>query len=429
ILAIGVLAIPYDTLTSLGNKDFLDKEIVFCKNTTIDITSTQQNLNQIVKCGDESENKTTIREVMNPSNSQNLYGIMTLYTYGVMSLDTKTLLNSQDGLATKISDISIKIVIDVLFIMIYGVLLIALFMALFARGFYLWIFAMISPIFGLLYFFKKSGSGVGGGKIANLNIIQMIKLALMPVYVLGALSFGLLFLFVAGNTTDTNFGEIIDGNTLNYNGSSLEVLYIDKNELSESNIFNNFGGSIGKLLLQIFGLIIIWVSVIAALKSSKITETIVQPFEQIGNQISGLASKLPSYAPIIPTPDGMMSAQTLNRGINAFSQKVEAKLSEPGSQLGNKLASAFMKPNEDFDKILDLQRDAFTSSESVTNGINELISRIDKDRLGDRGYRENVGKAFAKIGMTDDAVKKLVDSSGSVDFQNILSQLHFKERD
>ncbi|MDP5038816.1 MAG: hypothetical protein NWP80_00020, partial [Candidatus Gracilibacteria bacterium] len=46
ILAIGVLAIPYDTLTSLGDKKFLDKEIVFCKNTIIDITSTQQNLNQ-----------------------------------------------------------------------------------------------------------------------------------------------------------------------------------------------------------------------------------------------------------------------------------------------------------------------------------------------------------------------------------------------
>jgi len=56
---------------------------------------------------------------------------------------------------------------------------------------------MFSPAFGLLYFFEKGKEGVGDGD-AKFSITEFISLALVPVYVSAALSFGLVFLFVAG---------------------------------------------------------------------------------------------------------------------------------------------------------------------------------------------------------------------------------------
>ncbi len=51
----------------------------------------------------------------------------------------------------------------------------------------------------------------------------------------------------------------------------------------------------------------------AALKSSKTTDAVVTPIANFGNKVSEVAGKMPTYAPIVPTPGGMMSPVALER--------------------------------------------------------------------------------------------------------------------
>ncbi len=59
-------------------------------------------------------------------------------------------------------------------------------------------------------------------------------------------------------------------------------------------------GFFGSLFLNILVLIVLWVAVMAALKSNDITSSAVQPIADFGDQIGKLMKDLPKYAPIIP---------------------------------------------------------------------------------------------------------------------------------
>ena len=100
-----------------------------------------------------------------------------------------------DGVKT-FASLTIKVIFDLIFIVVFLLLMIALFMALFARGTWLWLYAMFSPVFWLLFFFGKAKEGVWEQKF---GIGEFIKLALVPVYVSAALAFWLMFIFVVSN--------------------------------------------------------------------------------------------------------------------------------------------------------------------------------------------------------------------------------------
>ncbi|USN59057.1 MAG: hypothetical protein H6767_03040 [Candidatus Peribacteria bacterium] len=87
----------------------------------------------------------------------------------------------------------VKLVFDFLFVLIYAILMITLGIVLAVRGIYLWLYAMLSPVFGLMYFLdKKEG---GEGMFSQFNLKEFFALAMVPVYVMFALSFGLLFIY------------------------------------------------------------------------------------------------------------------------------------------------------------------------------------------------------------------------------------------
>ena len=73
---------------------------------------------------------------------------------------------------------------------------------------------------------------------------------------------------------------------------------------------------IGKLIIQIAGLVILWFAVMAALKSNEVTKEASEPIASFGDQIGGLLKKLPQYAPIIPTPHGKLSMNNL-KGVSS----------------------------------------------------------------------------------------------------------------
>jgi hypothetical protein len=89
---------------------------------------------------------------------------MSIYSYGILKIDELDTINEANLQSVKsIADLIFKIAFDILFIAVYLLLMIALLLALFVRGVRLWVYMMLSPAFGLLYFFDMQSSGAGEG--------------------------------------------------------------------------------------------------------------------------------------------------------------------------------------------------------------------------------------------------------------------------
>lgn len=281
--------------------------------------------NKIITCDTSvEESKMRPSEIIKKlQSSDSIFGLINLYTYGVMELDeleTTTLEEMSVKWGIKdILDLSFFVLFDFVFLVMYLILMVALFMALFSRGIYLWIYMMFSSVFGLLYFFDKAGSWIGDAW-ERFNIKEFIGLAMVPVYVSAALSFGLLFLFVAGNST-----------TMNQAGDSpikIGIFSVKFEAPEDPKNATSVSSSIGEVIIKIFGLAILWMGVMAALNGSKTTGKIIEPIQQFGNSVWELVSKAPQYAPIIPTPGGMVSAQWLKKIWDMPQQALQAKVAK-----------------------------------------------------------------------------------------------------
>jgi hypothetical protein len=84
---------------------------------------------------------------VNGEDQKSLYGLIYLYTYGILSLDKLDEFNSNqiNNVQTFLDAIQ-KVLFDMIFIVVYVILMFALFIALFVRGFMFWIYAMASPV-------------------------------------------------------------------------------------------------------------------------------------------------------------------------------------------------------------------------------------------------------------------------------------------
>ncbi|MBW7955032.1 hypothetical protein H3C61_04440 [Candidatus Gracilibacteria bacterium] len=347
ILTVGVLSLPYDTFKdTYMKKDDLNK-IELCKDYEINVGK-QKKDEMPVKCKEGGE-KIKLGEILSGKNSDSLYGITAVYTYAIMAVDGNGKITIQD-IGDGISDIvslGVKGIFDLIFVLVYALLMIALALVLFVRGVYLWFYAMLSPLFGLLYFFKKEKEGIGGGKF---SLTEFISLAMVPVYVSAALAFGLLFIFSAGNamknssTTPQSGGKPIiedGGKVINFGGFS----YTLKGAVNDGGtkeqikkLIGGFQGTFGTLILQVFGLAILWMAVMAAINQSKITQTVADPFKQFGDSIGSLAMKAPTYAPILP---GGVSAQGLSKVGSTISNIPETRLNQKMAPMLSEIQKSF----------------------------------------------------------------------------------------
>ena len=124
-----------------------------------------------------------------------------VYTYDIFKVQKNDLAGSGD-LCTNANDdscirtltgILARFTFNVLFALVFSVLLIALCIALLYRAFMLWLYIMFSPMFGLAVFFGKTKSGDNFFD-NKLGFMQFFKLAIIPFLVAAILSFGLLFI-------------------------------------------------------------------------------------------------------------------------------------------------------------------------------------------------------------------------------------------
>ncbi len=252
-----------------------------------------------------------------------IYSVMYYYTFSVMKFDSYWKVFSQDVIAWGIRDILaliFKTWFSLIFIVIYAILIITLWIALFVRWIWFWIFAMLSPVFWLLHFFNHGhGWWDGhGNPLQKLSIKNLISLWMVPVYVSAALAFWIIFIntawsWIAKNELiKTDWKRIVmqapwqtDSSTqIGWPNAYLD----DKSKSTTWQIVDAFQTSFWTLVMQIFGIVFLWMWVMAALHSSEITKEVTEPVSHFWEEVWKLLKKSPTYAPIFP---GGLSAQGL----------------------------------------------------------------------------------------------------------------------
>ena len=379
-LTVAVLSLPHDVMD--WNETFKKlNEVKICKTYIVDLSATWSSKwgDQNKPCSDEAlkidkDSNTTLWAILSGKDTKwtswSVFWILNIYTYSIMKVDKiKNLQKKQLAQWVRtIADLSIKIIFDLIFIIVFVILIIALFMALFARWVWLWIYAMFSPIFGLLFFFWKAKDWVGDKKFW---VWEFIKLALVPVYVSAALAFGLLFIFVASQwLSDASKKDDSVFKNIDPQSSSLNIWWFKLVVkwahwwLGESKFLSELWWWLWQLILELFWLAILWIAVMAALKSSEITGNVIAPIEQFWKSIGSLIAKSPQYAPIIPTPGGMMNTQWLQHWTNSIISDIQTKSRNKSAQ---NITSIFWEWN----KTTESSVNASTYIEKATT-INDL---------------------------------------------------------
>ncbi len=352
-------------------------------------------------------------------HENSIFGVLGLYTYGIMQIQY---LDTENGwmfweAVGDITDLTLKLIFDALFVIVYLVLMIALFLALLVRGIKLWVYAMFSPTFGLLYFFDKAdGVGEWNGKF---GIKDFISLALVPVYVAAALSFGLLFIMVSSygmwdsNLMTTCTAEQIDDaskippekmNCMNIGGFTFAIHW----GVWESTSWSQSGWALWRIIMQLFGIVVLWLAVMTALKQSEITNKITEPIQQLGWNVWSLIAKSPTYAPIIP---GLPSVQWLSKISTMPDQAIQTRIANNVSPYQDNINTLFGT------KTISASDEArFTNI--LKNGI-ESESELNEVRSMYKWWVAEFGRNNAKLQQLEQKMLIPLSNSGILKSQGI----------
>lgn len=356
ILSAAVLSLPFDSFPEFNVRM---ERVNICNNANL-ITEWNS-----FKFDCEDNNRISFSEILNTQNG--VYSILLVYTYGIFGLESiMDYTQSLNSTTSTLVHLAWHMWFSALMLVVYFLLLVSLFLALFVRWIYMWLFSVMSPVFGLLFFFKKDS---WEWVLAKFNFKQFISLAFVPVYVSAALSFGLLFIYVAwtwlSQENSVNFLNISEPDP---DGKSDITIWSWDNTIKmttdirllwgEDEIVNAFlsGGvtiwnTIIILLMQVFWLVILRIWVMAALRSSEITKEITEPIYQFGKSMWELASKAPTYAPILPWKDWPISAAWLWAAGQSFKTSVEWTFTSRWSEFGQWVASNFGFWNREIDAL------------------------------------------------------------------------------
>ncbi|NDK08169.1 hypothetical protein EOM39_02885, partial [Candidatus Gracilibacteria bacterium] len=363
ILTVSIYTWPLETLGNMTSpnilekdvKDWCTKRVINLQGSTIskgtDISDDVSTSSGFFVC--KTEQTTNLKDILygGVDGEISIGGAIGLYSFGIMEVGTLDKFKSDDlGHIKSLMQLGAKGLFDIAFILIYLVILIALFIALFIRVIALWIFMVASPLFGLLYFSSKSL----GKMWEKFNFKEFFGLAMVPVYVAAALSFGLMFLFVIGQGLAKDTGENKNFNldkfqigtvTIEINGSAAGS--VNKDNVF-STIFGELKSLLGYLMLKMFGLAFLWMAVMAALKQSTITGNMIKPIEDFGGQVGKFVMESPKYIPI-PGTNGLSMGGAMTVG-NQVMNKVRQNSDTKAREWGEKNIS-FLSPTQELKKL------------------------------------------------------------------------------
>jgi hypothetical protein len=245
---------------------------------------------------------------------------------------------------------------------------------------------------------------LGDSSLKKYTLKNFIGLAMVPVYISAALSLGMMIVLVVAKTDTTqqaaSFGN--DGYVQFTKEGEDEIIKVGRNPDAQIKLTvigsplglaNGAGkgkevgaGTIGKLLVMVLALMILWLGVMAGAKASEFTAAAIEPIESFGKGVGGTLMKLPQYVPLVPTGDGKTKMsyagfQSLGNQIGSIGDSAR----QSGSTFGQRIAG----------------------SVENTMGINSnqagraAQAKIDSNRMSlTTGTKEQAGESIAKIMQT-----------------------------
>ena len=445
ILMVGILSLPFDTF-----KDFTEMKNIsgtICTKFEIDVwwapnansntaSASPNNPTEWYKCDEWSRKE--IKDLIQKPES--VFNIISIYTYGILRLDqlNKATLDSIKWVKT-LGGLAVKVVFDMVFILVYAILMLAIFIALFMRGVWIWMYMMLSPLFGLMYFFDKHE---WVGEFGHFNIKEFIKLAMVPVYVGWALSFGILFIFVTskgfeiGDGKGTGWDKLIKCEwtpptcTITVFEFSFAIKWAGAAATGINEASNFTKSALGGIILNLFGIAVLWIAVMAALNSSEITKSIVEPIAWFGKSIGETVMKAPQYMPLLPGPGGgWLSASALSKvgsSVRDIPSSFVNQQAKPWEQAIDRFKWKESLWGEDRDAAARALRDAQSSKtpedfKRANDTLMKIYNRLWTDWREQQellvDYARSIGKS--RFWMTDEQVKAitketLFDGSGKL---------------
>jgi hypothetical protein len=241
-----------------------------------------------------------------------------LYTLYASLLNTAEL-----GLSTNhknVADLSLEFLMRTVMAILLFIPLLVFAIIMIIRVAVLWLVIAASPILVLMFInkWKAPGSNKVASNIANLS--NILSLIFLPVIGTFAITMSVVFLSLiqrANFMRDVTIAELFGLETASTASSStdanqkcydLKITQLCFNE-SQRNAGNNIIDTFGYLLINGFGLVLMWTVVFAALKSSEITKWVVDTVQKFSEDM--LAA-----APIIPTWYGMTSKNNIMKAKN-----------------------------------------------------------------------------------------------------------------
>ncbi len=317
VLTASIITLPYDIIQNINtswrnplSQIQIPKKYIWKLSDWI--TWSWSFSSEPVKCESDNTNCTSVDKILSWENSTWVFNILSFYAYWIFKIQSIQIIDKTTQEKIKsIVDIIKHVWIWIIFFVVFAILIIAIVFALFYRACMMWLFIIFSPIFWLIFFLSwKPWEFVKS--LEKFKITQFISLAMVPVYLSWALAFWFLFLLLAmkwwdavkGNTYNSEYFKIDGENnnqTIDFWGVKLQMEWFwsflnvagDAKDLATWAIWN--------VIINILALIILWFAVMAALKSSEITKTAVQPIADFGASMWKLALKMPQYMPI-PIP-------------------------------------------------------------------------------------------------------------------------------
>lgn len=389
ILTASVIQLPYDIFKWSDTQASILKQVKIPNECTVDMSATWS----WVTCN--KDKVTTLDQMMNSKDS--IGWVVAFYSFWLINIWHLTQLTSDQlsgweiwSWIKSIFDLWLKVIVDITFVIAYLILLWAIALALFTRWIYLWLYTMFSPIFWLMYFFGKSLPS-WMKKLEILTIPKLIWLAFVPVYVAAALSFWFIFLISAWHWlawfTQDNDGAktwwATTGSWFNIAGIQFNIVWASNKRDSAWSEWTTALSILGRgwdlvwqFLIQLFGIAILWMVVMAALSSSSITESVVKPIADFGTSIWKTVSKLPQYAPIFPGGQSAASMSTVWSNISWAFESAQNR------------------------KWTDFYNKTFWNWDKVTQKATEINPRIDNARWDIKQLS----------GLTQDLLKEVKDT-------------------
>lgn len=406
LLTASVIQLPYDVFKWSETQKSIINDIKIPVNCTVDLSASS---GSGVTCSNEEKDKKPLSELLNSKDTIGwviwFYSFWLINIWSLTSVLTEQISNKDTWWISTVFDLWLKIIIDVVFVIAYLILLRAIALALFTRWIYLWFYAMFSPIFWLIYFFWKSMPS-WMKKLEILTIPKLIWLAFVPVYVAAALSFWFIFLVSAWHwlswfTQDkynTPASWTTTASWFTAGGIHFSIKWANNGKRPEwSNaalwVLAKWWDLVWQFIIQLFGIAVLWMVVMAALSSSSITESVVKPIADFGWSIWKTVMKLPQYAPIFP---GWQSAASMSTVWSNISSSFESAQNKKWTDFYNK---NFGNWDQLTQEAMKLKTDIKTAWNDITK-----LSKATQDLLA---KSENV----VKLSSNSESIERLKEIS------------------